>query len=238
MKRTVAAATLLALFGASSALAEFKVQLKEGPERTIRAENGIQAADSRTPRTLVRVISPGLPFGRRGTVRVLVMNTGTQPFTFGPGNVTLTLADGTVLPEVPLTEFDKGARLIDRELSRGAAVDRQVKAGLADLARATSSGPTASVMAPVATPSTGSAAAAAQSQDRNADINSLPGAKLLTAIYDVMRPTKVAPQEAAGGYLVFDMPKALRRRKTDQELTIDVKVGGDTHRFAAVLDRT
>jgi hypothetical protein len=198
---------------------------------------GLHAADSRTERTLVRVISPGSPINKRGTVRVLVMNLGGAPFDFGPASVRLELADGSILAEVPIAEFAKGADLVEREMGRSAAVDRRVKGDLSNLAQSASTG----IQVPTGFVSGGNSAAAnssaASRQDRNQDSDALPGAKLLSAIDGVLQPAKVGPQEAAGGYLVFELPKTVRGQKTDQPLTIVVTAGRDEHRFAATLHR-
>jgi len=237
MKATILSLVLAMSAGQASA-AGLSMQLKDGGERTLRARNGIHAVDSRTPSALVRVISPGMPFGKRGTVRVLVMNLGAKPFTFGPGKVRIALADGTLLPEVPVQEFDKGGFLIQREMRRQGAVDARVKSGLTDLAGQTSSGMTARSLNPASAPGGAAAdASAARGQDRKTEADALPGARTLDGIYQVLRPAVVAPNEASGGYLVFEIPKALRAAKAAQEVTIIVDTGGEIHRFAASLAR-
>ena len=236
MSRYLFAAMALAIASPAVA-ANFRVHLSGEDHKLLRGYGGLHAADSRTERTLVRVISPGSPITKRGTVRVLVMNLGGTPFDFGPASVKLELADGSVLTEVPVAEFAKGAQLVEREMGRAVSVDRRVKGDLSNLAQTSSAG----VQVPTGVPATGTLAGAAGSaaarQDRNQDADQLPGAKLLNAIDGVLQPAKVGPQEAAGGYLVFELPKALRALKADQPLTIVVSAGADVHRFAATLHR-
>jgi hypothetical protein len=237
MKSLIAAAAMLALAAPASA-AEFRVKLDGAAHPLLHGRGGLHAADSRTERSLVRVISPGSPISRRGTVRVLVMNLGGSPFDFGPRQIRLELADGTVLSEVPVAEFGKGAALIEREMNRAAVTDRRVRSSLTS----SSGGGTGSASTPLSGYSGGGDAggadsAAAMRQDRNQDADGLPGAETLDAIGGVLQATRVGPQEASGGYLVFELPKALRSQKADQPLTIVVTAGRDEHRFLASLDR-
>jgi len=67
------------------------------------------------------------------------------------------------------------------------------------------------------------------------DNSLLPGAQLLESIYQILIPLTVEPQKAWGGYYLFDMPKTVFRRRADQPLTIEVRTGGEKHRFAATL---
>jgi hypothetical protein len=48
---------------------------------------------------------------------------------------------------------------------------------------------------------------------------------------------QVGPKEAWGGYLIFDMPKALKKARADQPVTIVVRTGNEVHRIKAVLNR-
>ena len=233
MRRLVIGALGLALATAATA-AEFKVELGSPQGKVLRGRNGLHAADSRTERTLVRVISPGSDIGKRGTVRVLVMNLGVAPFEFGPANVRLELGDGSTLPPVPMAEFNRGRALVARESARAASVDRRVKGDLASLAQAGSGATPRNMGVPSSGPSS-SAGDAASRQDRNSDADMLPGAKLLGALDGLLRRNRVGPQEAAGGYLVFDIPKPVRETAADQPLTVVVTAGPDVHRFEGRL---
>ena len=201
--------------------------------KLLKGYGGLQAADQRTATALVRVITPGNDVDRRGTVRVLVMNLGVSPFTFGPQHVTLRLGDGTVLKPTPLREFARGALLIERESRRAAIVDRANRNSFSSLARASNSGMTAAtpgVSAPAGTQPT-----QFQGQDHQADLLMLPGGRTLDAIYQLLTPQTVQPQQAWGGYYVFDVPKPVQGRRADQPLSVIVRTGRQEHRFPARL---
>jgi len=148
--------------------------------------------------------------------------------------VKLELADGTELKPTPLDKFEKGAALVQREMRRAAAVDMQVKNSLATLIQQSGgggsldsrpSGATLSSAPPVST----------TEHDRKAEELDLPGAKTMDALYQLLLPETVGPNQASGGYYVFDVPKAVFNHKADQPLTVIVHTGGEEHRFAATL---
>ena len=203
--------------------------------KLLKGYGGLQAADQRTATALVRVITPGNDVDRRGTVRVLVMNLGAKPFAFGPQHVTLRLGDGTVLTPTPLREFERGAILIERESGRAAIVDRVNRNSFSSLARASNGGMTAAT--PRVSAPGGPAPTQVQGQDHRADLLMLPGGRTLDAIYQILTPQTVAPQQAWGGYYVFDVPKPVQTRRADQPLSIIVRTGREDHRFPAMLRR-
>jgi hypothetical protein len=227
----------LALPGAALA-ASYKVELAPpAGGKLLLGHAGLQAADDKTAVALVRVVVPGSEVRQRGTVRVMVMNLSSQPFEFGPEQVTLKLADGTELKPVPIAEFEKGARLIQREMGHAAAVDMQIRNNLSGLAQQANSGTTFQNTAPVPGGSSASSGgvSGAGSHDRRTDEIMLPGGKTMDALYQVLQPLTVEPKQAWGGYYVFDLPKAVFARKADQALTILVRTGAEEHRFAATL---
>jgi hypothetical protein len=240
MKKLLMAGLGLALIGAPAAAAEFKVKLA-GPERTVKGRGGLHAADSRTETSLVRVISPGSEITRRGTVRVLVMNLGTKPFVFGPEDVEITLSDGTPLKFIPYEVFDKGAKLVERESSRQASIGMRAATNFSELAAqgAGPSGVERSMSASGAgSPDAGGAAGSTASRlEDDVEVGRQPGAKMREIVESVMARSRLAPQEAAGGYLVFELPDAVRSTKADQKITVTVKAGSDEHRFEGVLER-
>ena len=115
MKRPLIAVALLAL-ASPAAAGSYRVVLSE-PEggKLLIGHAGVQAADERNSDVHIRVISPGNEVKERGTVRVLVMNHGSQPFEVGPDEVKLQLADGTVLTPTPRQKFLKGHEVIRYE---------------------------------------------------------------------------------------------------------------------------
>jgi hypothetical protein len=201
--------------------------------RLLKGYGGLQATDQRTATALVRVITPGNDVDRRGTVRVLVMNLGAKPFTFGPQHVTLRLGDGTILTPTPLREFERGMLLIERESRRAAIVDRANRNSFSALAQAANSGMTAAT--PGVSAPGGPALNQGQGQDHRADLLMLPGGRTLDAIYQILTPQTVEPQQAWGGYYVFDVPRPVQTRRADQPLSIIVRTGREDHRFPAML---
>jgi hypothetical protein len=225
LARLLIASVALSLSGTAMA-GGFVVNLEPGSAGLLRGYAGLHAADARTEGSLVRIVAPGLEIGKRGTIRVLVMNLGEQDFEFGPDNVRLTLPDGTELAKVPLGEFERGYSLITREQERAAAIDRQNRNTL-------------SVLAGQAPAAAGSGGAPTPAPDVNSisrtDETILPGTTMLNAIYEILLPETVAPQTASGGYLVFEMPEQLGEAQRDVPLTIIVRTGEEEHRFAGLL---
>ena len=201
--------------------------------RLLKGYGGLQASDQRTATALVRVITPGNDVDRRGTIRVLVMNLGASPFTFGPQHVTLRLGDGTILSPTPLAAFEKGRILIERESSRAAITDRANRNSFSALARASNSGMTAAT--PGVSSPAGTELTNVEGLDRRADLLMLPGGRTLDAIYQLLTPEPVAPQQAWGGYYVFDVPKQVQTRRVDVPVSIIVQTGREEHRFPAIL---
>lgn len=228
----------IALFGcaAPATAGSYRVVLSK-PEggRLLIGHAGVEAADERTQDILVRVISPGNEVKERGTVRVLVMNLGSKPFQFGPEQVKLQLADGTLLQPTPFAEFDKGRALIEREQRYARAVNLQ-NSDLSQLAAQSSGGPTFQVGGPPggSTPAASNGSETSELNGQSAD-SDLPGGDQLAALDQLLIPLAVNPKQAWGGYYVFDMPKGVFDKRADQPLTILVKTGAEEHRFPATL---
>lgn len=192
---------------------------------------GVQAVDETSTSAHVRLISPGNEVNERGTVRVLVRNLGPKPFQFGPDDVRLQLADGTELKPTPLDKFEKAAEIVQREMRHAAAVDMQVKNSLSTLIQQSGGGeprPSGATLSSEPAVSTAELSRATEEL-------MLPGGKTMDALYQVLLPEVVGPNEAWGGYYVFDVPKTVFNRKADQPLTVIVRTGGEEHRFAATL---
>ena len=236
MKGVALALGLAAASAASPAFAgAYRIELATPPSgRLLHGHGGLEAADQRTATALVRLIAPGNDIHERGTVRVLVMNLGTTPFEFGPGQVTLTLGDGTVLKEVPVAQMEDGRELVERETRYAASNDLRNRNNLAGLAQQANSGMTVQSLSPGG-PAPGSLVPGTGGHDYRTDDDLIPGMRLLDSIYQVLIPLTVAPQSAWGGYYVFDVPKTVFRKRADQTLTITVRTGAEEHRFAAVM---
>lgn len=234
MRRHIIGGTLALFLAASAAATDYKLELSQGDGRVLKGRGGLQVVDVRTDKTLMRVIAPGSRIEKRGAVRVLVMNLGQPAFEFGPDQVSVELPNGTLLAEVPVAVFDKAEKLVEKEVGIGRSIDRAVKANLSAYAQAQNSGPTAATAAG-RTLSGDNVGDNALKMDDLSD--QLPGAKLLGGLNGVLRPLAVGPKEAWGGYLIFDMPKTLRKAKDDQPITIVVRTGREVHRIKAVLNR-
>ena len=202
--------------------------------KLLHGHGGVEAADDRTGTALVRLISPGNDIHEVGTVRALVMNLSAKPFEFGPADVTITLADGTVLKPVSMDRLENGREIVQRETQHAMAQNMQNRNNISGLAEQANSGPSAPPIQPVAT-APGGNGSGTEGQDRRSDESMLPGAQLLDSIYQLLIPLTVEPQKAWGGYYLFDLPKPIFRQKTDQPLSIVVRTGAEEHRFGATL---
>jgi len=208
----------------------YRVVLQPMQGKMLVGHAGVQAVDETTAVAHVRLITPGNQVKERGTVRVLVRNLTSAAFQFGPENVRLQLADGTDLKPSPLDQFEKGAELVQREMGHAAAVDMQIKNSLSSYAQQGGGSTLTSTQAGAFAPG-----ANIQDLERRSDESDLPGAKTMDALYQLLVPETVGPNQAWGGYYVFDLPKAAFDRRVDQPLTIIVRTGSEEHRFAATL---
>lgn len=222
-------AVLALLMAGPAAATDYKLQFDPGQGKVLKGRGGLQVFDVRTDKTLMRVIAPGSRITNRGAVRVLVMNLGQPAFEFGPNQVSVELPNGTPMREVPIDVFDKGEKLVEREVRIGGAVDRAVKSNLSSYADQQNS---------VAAPNVVSHEVAGANAMRSDELaNDLPGAKLLGGLNGVLRPLAVGPKEAWGGYLIFEMPRDVQKAKSNQPVTIVVRTGTEVHRIKAVLTR-
>ncbi|WP_427967942.1 hypothetical protein [Altererythrobacter sp.] len=240
MRLALGLTALAALSLSGTALAKgYIVNLEPANAGIVYGHGGLHAVDEKTEVAHIRIVSPGLRVGKRGTIRVLVKNLGKTEFEFGPDDVKLTLADGTELPKVPFSEFDKGYTLIKREQNRAAAVQAQNYSTLGTLIGQTQTGVTAGSINSASTPSGTLAGAPVNADDlrqSSEDEYAMPGGKTLDALYQVLIPEVVAPMAASGGYLVFDIPKELQSGKSDLPVTITVRTGSKVNQFKAVLE--
>jgi hypothetical protein len=233
--RILAANLGLMLLSSPAWAASYHIVLEPFHGSLLRGHAGVAAVDDRTATALVRLITPGNEVAERGTLRVLVMNEGGQPFEFGPDQVQLTLADGTTLKASSIDQFEKGRLVIEHESRLARASDFSNRNNLAGLDQQANSGATARSAQPMTGGNAPSAGSNTVGQDDRSDDSLLPGAEYRNAIYQLLIPQTVAPQHAWGGYYVFDVPRRVLARKADQPLTVVVRTGGEIHRFAAIL---
>jgi hypothetical protein len=233
LKPIVGTAVALGL-AASASAADYKLEFAPGQGKVLKGRGGLQVFDVLTDNTRMRIIAPGNRITTRGTVRVLVMNLGKSSYEFGPDHVSVELPDGTAFAEVPFSAFDKGERLITREVGINRSTDMAVKSSLSQYAQQQNGGSTALPGTPAPSASESPSANTGKLDDF---ASSVPGAKVLDGINGVLRPLPVGSKEAWGGYLIFDVPKALQKGKVDQPVTIVVKTGKEVHRIKAILNR-
>lgn len=232
--RLLLAAALGVGLTAPVAAAEFRLELLG--DRLLKARNGIVAADSRTSKALVRVISPGSSISKFGTVRVLVMNLGSRAFSFGPEDVAIMSESGAAFPVVNNDRLDTGYESVKRETARQRSVTASVNRSLSSLAEAASVGVRPQTPVPTVAGS-GAGADSAARLDRSRGPGEAANPGILDALTGTLGTFEVPPQDARGGYLLFEIPKSLRSSKTSQPLTLVVTVAGEEHRFPALLKR-
>jgi hypothetical protein len=211
------------------------VVLSPADGKLIRGHAGLQAVDQETSQVKVRVITSGLSFHNRGTVRVLVLNHGSRPFNFGPEQVQLKLADGTELQPVSLNEFEKSAENAITAMNRQAATDMQVRNSLSTIAGTTDAQSSAQASQPMSGVSTPTASSNLAGLTGKSDDSYNNGAKTLDDIGEILMPERVDPGKASGGYVVFNLPKSLADADLDVPMTILVTAGGEVHRFDALI---
>jgi hypothetical protein len=223
MKTILLCAALLGAAPAGAGTYRLELQPKDG--KIIRAPNGIHAVDSRTAGTLVRVIAPGLKvWQNRGTLRVLVMNLSGRPFSFGPDDVTLKLADGAPVHFMALAEFKDGIQLVQNETVRNAAVRARIDSNLGGINLSGGFGFAGRV-------------SAIDELDLPPDDVDATARRLQQAVDSLLTDDEVEPQEAMGGYLMFELPKSMPAARADQPLDLIVSTGGEEHHFSVVLRR-
>lgn len=235
--------------GAAAEAGSYRVVLQPVGGKMLVGYGGVAAVDETTATAHVRLITPGNAVKDRGTVRVLVRNLTAKPFEFGPDDVTLLLADGTELKPTPLEKFGKAAQMIQREMGHEAAIQMQLNGSLSIISQQSGGGTLVESMRSIGSAPPGAAPPSSQQvgiptlplsrfQDRERfayDESDLPGGVEMNALYQLLLPEPVGPNEAWGGYYVFDLPKAVFDRRADQPLTIVVRTGAEVHRFAATL---
>jgi hypothetical protein len=258
MKRLVVGAMLVALCSTSAVASKFTMQLNPTPKQASRMQSGVAAVDDSSATSSVRLIQAEGDLKKRGSIELLVMNQGATSFTFGPENLTATLADGT---PVPIVTYEQ---LVHEEKRRETWA--AVAAGLAAAGRsmsaansgyysgtATYSGNTFGTFGSTPYNSTTFGTATISGYDYGASQAAQSSANLqnqemfarmteqnaskMEALKGYMRTTTVDPQQMFGGTGMFDLPKAARGSKNDVPMTFVVTINGEEHRFDALLKR-
>jgi len=258
MRRVVFAAAAIAALSTPAVASKFTMQLNAAPQQVSRMQSGVAAVDDSASGSSVRLIQAEGNISKRGSIEVLVMNQAAAPFTFGPENITATLADGTA---VPIITYEQ---LVHEEKRREtwAAIAAGLSAAGRSMSAANSgyysgygtySGSTFGTFG--STPYSGTTsgtvmvsgynAGAAQAAQSAANIENQQmfaqmtdnNASRMGALKAYMRTTTVDPQQMFGGTVQFELPKQARSSKQDVPVTFVVTINGEQHRFDAVFKR-
>lgn len=258
MRRLVLGACALVLCSAPATAAKFAMQLNPSPQQIARMQSGVAAVDDSTAGSSVRLIQAEGDLKKRGSIQVLVMNQGNQPFNFGPENVTAKLADGTPVAIITYEQLVKEEKR--RETWRAIAVGLAAAGNSMSAANSgyysgygTYSGSTYGTFGSTPFNSTTSGTVmvsgynygAAQAAQANANAQNQANFARMTeqnaanmdALKAYMRTTTVDPQQMFGGSVTFELPKAAFQIQGDVAMTFVVTINGEEHKFGALLRR-
>lgn len=258
MWRVAVGAALIALGSSSALAAKFTMQLNAGPQQISRMESGVAALDDSSAGSSVRLVQSEGDLKKRGSIELLVMNHGQAPFTFGPENVSATLADGTPVPIVTYEQLvhEEKRREMWAAIAAGlAAAGNSMSAASSGYYSGTGtySGSTFGTFGSThySAMSTGTVMVSGYDYGRAQAAQSLANAENqatfdrmaqqnaanMKSLKAYMRTTTVDPQQMFGGTVMFDLPKAARGSRTDVRVTFVVTINGEQHKFDAVLKR-
>ncbi|QBM75897.1 hypothetical protein E2E30_09015 [Sphingomonas sp. AAP5] len=249
----------LMLLSASPALAtNYVLTIQPAPNQVERMDNGRQVVDDVGERTTIRMMPPKGATDKRSGVRLYVTNRSDKPFNFGPANVTLKLADGTIVAMLTNDELMREERRREGWQRFGtamAAAGRSMQASQAGTVTSYGnySGNTTGTIGttPFSATSNGSGvvttydparaqmAQAAANQETQADTEALAQAQATNQanIDQFIQTTTVDPGATFGGPTIFNPPKVVKSGNAPVALTIIVDAGGEMHQFAATLQK-
>jgi hypothetical protein len=256
----IAAASLLTL-SAPAMAAKFDLALQPLPGQNPRMMAGIQSVDNHSGGSSVRLVPHEGAIKKRGTLQLMVLNRGQKPFDVGPENVTAKMADGTPVEIIPYERLlkEEKNRKTWRSIAAGlSAMNNSMSANHAGFVSGTAaySGSTSGRIGgiggtPFSSTTFGTATVSgydearanaargvAEQQNNQTFANlSRENAAGRAAVQTNARTTTVDPEAVFNGQVVFELPKSTQSAKTDQTLTFIVNVGGEEHRFDALLKR-
>ncbi len=258
MKLTHIAAASLLVVATPAIAAKFDLTMQPQPGQSSRMMAGIQAVDDHTELSSVRLIPHEGSVKKRGKIQLIVLNRGQQPFNVGPENVSAKLADGTPVSIIPYERLlkEEKNRKMWRSIGAGlSAMSNSMNANQAGFVSgtATYSGSTFGSVGgtPFGSTTFGTATVSGYDQGRANVAQAIAdqqndqifanlaqqNAAGQDALQGNVRTTTVDPEAIFDGEVVFELPKASRSAKTDQQVTFIVTVGGEEHRFQGVLKR-
>jgi hypothetical protein len=251
MRFFIAAAVMIVAATPATA-AKFGLILKPGPEQSLRMQDGIGALDSHTQRSSLRIAVEDEPIKKRGTIHVLVLNHGPNPFNFGAENFSATTGGGTAVQIITYDQLrrEEKHRQTWRRIAAGfAAAGNSMNASNAGYSSGygSFSGNTYGAYGSSQTYGTATwttydpARAQAAQSIANAENQRMfanladRNAAGLASIKGTMRTTTVDPNTSFGGALIFELPDAARNSKVPVPVTFTISVDGETHTVEAVL---
>jgi hypothetical protein len=258
MRRVVFAAVVAVVVTSPAAAAKFTMQLNAAAGQTSRMQSGVAAVDDSTSSSSVRVIQAEGDISKRGAIQVLVMNQGSTGFTFGPENITATMADGTTVPIITYEQLvrEEKRRETWAAIAAGlSAAGRSMSAANSGYYSGTATYSSNTFGTFGSTPYSGTTfgtatisgynAGTAQAAQSAANIENQQmfaqmaenNASRMGALKAYMRTTTVDPQQMFGGTVQFELPKQARSSKEDVPITFVVTINGEQHRFDAVFKR-
>jgi hypothetical protein len=258
MIRFFASAVVLASIAAPAVAAKFTMVLTPLSEQTSRLEAGIAAVDDHTDGSSVRLVQAEGDLKKRGSVQLIVMNHGEQPFNFGPENVTARLADGTAVPIITyeqLAREEKKRRTWAAIAAGLAAAGNNMNASNSGYysGTATYSGSTYGTFGstPYRSNTTGMATVSGYDAGRAQVAQSIANqqnqatfarmadqnASKIQMLKAYMRTTTVDPQQMFGGTVMFELPKTVHQATGDVPMSFAVTINGEAHKFDVVLKR-
>ena len=224
--------------------------------QTIRYDRGIPSIDSVQAHSIVRVVNVEGNGKKAASFVIAILNTGGQPFNFGPENVSIRPAG---LKPVALTTYEQAIEAERKKQGRDkfwagvAAFGREISESDAanTYASGTYSGTTSGYVGNnfVTAQTSGSysgtqydsgAALAAQrnaremdAQDR-ADLEAKWAARS-AATSTLLRTTTVSPGITYGGIATFPINSEMQKVRGPLQVTIEVDMSGEKHIFLAQL---
>ncbi|MFM5948644.1 MAG: hypothetical protein ACKOPM_05340 [Novosphingobium sp.] len=253
---TVASGVLLLAHPASAS--DYFLDVVAATSQQSTFSSGQELIADPLPETLIMILEPRPSSSKQASFAIGVVNRGGRSFNFGPENVTIRLVDGTVIAMLDYNELMRRQKKREgwQRFAMGfAAGSRGAAASQAGYTTgtATYSGTTNGYYGttPYNAYSQGTAtysgydsgkayAAQAQANAQNAQDAETMRARQESErarIAEVMQTTTVYPGQLFTGIVQFDIPKSLRSKKASVPVVIEVRSGGEVHKFDATFTK-
>lgn len=249
-KATLTIALCLGISTNAYAKAQYRLEIRPVNGQTENWQNGMQYVDDAKAGSTVRLVSTQDPLpDDQSTFRIIILNSSDKPVIFGPENITIEYSKGAA---VKMATHEELVGKLRRDIKRrqaiaalGAAFSAQgangYTTGSFDYSGTTNTGGfvsgsgTYSAYDP-ALAQQQQVAAREQSMAVAQAINSrrLTGAQ---ALDNLVRTTTIPPRGVMGGVAAYSPPSSFKKLSKDQQVTVVVVVGNETHRIAATVAR-